>query len=227
MSAERAHVSIRQLTLKDLDELTQLEIATWGEDMCASKEMLASRIQVFPEGMIGAVENGKICGYICLMTVNSQMCEKDFTWMGITDGGFIRATHDPNGDCFYGVSLSVLPTASKDVAVKLIKAAAKLSIRKALKGVLFGGRLPSYHKYAGKKTVDEYLKSLTKKGRIIDPEQSFYRQVNALAIRPLPNYFDDPQSLNYGFLGFFENPLYKVQKFEFPFFFKNIKVDFT
>ena len=227
LSHHSRSIQIHQLNKRDLDELVNVEVQAWGKDMCATKEMLKTRLEVFPEGMIGARKDGKLMGYVGLMMIKSSLCDRDFTWMGITDGGYIRGTHDNNGDCLYGVSLSVIPTAPKDLAVKLLKAAGKLSIRMALKGILLGCRIPNFHKYAKRMTVDEYISATTKTGRIIDPELAMYRQLNAVPVRPVKNYFEDPDSLNYGLLVFWNNPFYEIQKNEFPFFFKSVTVDFT
>jgi hypothetical protein len=227
LSHENSAIQIQQLSLKDLDELVTVEVEAWGKEMCATRAMLQSRLEHFQEGMIGARKEGKLLGYVGLMMINDAMCDKDFTWMGITDGGYIQATHNPSGNCLYGVSLSVIPAAPKDLAVKLLKAAGKLSVRKALKGILFGCRIPNFHKHSKRMGVEEYISATSSTGRILDPELSLYRQVNCLTVRPIPNYFEDPESLNYGVLVFFENPFYEIQRGEFPFFIKNVTVDFT
>ncbi len=227
LSEESEGVEIFQLTMEDLDSLCKVEEEAWGKEMCANRSMLESRLKHFSEGMIGARREGVLLGYVGVMMINSAVCDKDFTWMGITDGGYIRSTHNPEGDCLYGVSLSVTPSAPKGLAVRLLKAAGKLSVRKSLKGILFGCRIPLYHKHAKRMPVQEYINAKSTTGRIIDPELSLYRAVNCLPVRVIPNYFEDPESLNYGVLVFFENPLYPLQKREFPFFFKNVTVDFT
>ena len=227
LGQENHQVQIQELRLRDLDELERVEIAAWGKDMCATRAMLQSRLEIYPEGMIGARQGNDLLGYVCVMKVDSEMCDKDFTWMGLTDGGYIRATHDPNGNCLYGVSLSVIPSAPKDIAVKLLKNAEKLAVRRSLKGVLLGCRVPNYHKHAKRMSIEQYISATSKTGRMLDPELSLYRQVNGIPVRPIPNYFEDPESLNYGVLIFWENPLYALQKREFPFFFKSVSVDFT
>ncbi|MFN0117958.1 MAG: hypothetical protein ACKVQC_06680 [Elusimicrobiota bacterium] len=227
LSRENENITVRNLRADDIEELLRVEISAWGEEMAATREMFQSRLETFPEGMIGAFSQEKLLGYICLIRFNSSSCDKEITWLGVTDNGFIKNSHNPEGDCLYGVSLSSSPGSPKELAVKLIKAAAKLSMRLELKGVLFGARVPSYHKYAAKMTIDEYMKARTSKGKMLDPELYFYRQVNACPLKPLPNYFEDPESLNYGVLGFFENPLYALQKREFPFFFDSVSIHFT
>src|SRR6266700_6693248 len=141
-SRESPFVQIHQLGIQDLDELERVEAEAWGEDMRATREMLKSRLEVFPEGMIGARIDGKLIGYVALLMIHSKSLGDHLTWEGISDGGSILTTHTPEGDCLYGISLAVSPGAAKSIAVLLVKAGQKLSLRKALKGIFLGSRIP-------------------------------------------------------------------------------------
>lgn len=227
LSKEPYAMTIRQLTNYDLDDLCGLENAVWGNNMGATREMFQSRMEVFPEGLIGIYISGKLWGYINLIMIKRDEWQKDFSWMEITDRGFIKGTHNHKGDCLYGISFSVLPGAPKEVPVLLVKAANKLGVRKGLQGTLFGSRVPSYHKHASSMSIEDYVKALSHKGRAIDPELHFYHQFQAEFLRHIPHYFEDPESLNYGVLIFVPNPFFNFLTRNFPYYADSITVQFT
>ena len=217
----------RPLNARDVEALIQVEKAAWGDAMAASRSMLESRLKTFGNGMIGAWAQGVLVGYVCVMRVNAKVLEGKFTWKEITDGGHIAATHDPGGDCLYGVNLSVLPSAPRCTAVYLLKRAGRLVIEEGLRGIYFGSRVPGYHRHASRMGIGEYMDATTEKGRILDPELALYRLVNCKPIRPLPKYFADPESLDYGVLVGCENPFYKLQADGFPFFVDDVVIRYS
>jgi len=99
--------------------------------------------------------------------------------------------------------------ARQGVAEQLLYAGARLAISKSLKRILLGGRLPRYHRYAGKMSVEEYIAaSSPKTGKPLDPELYVYLKAGLKVVKVLPNYIPDPESLDYGILLEWRNPFY-------------------
>jgi ribosomal protein S18 acetylase RimI-like enzyme len=109
------------------------------------------------------------------------------------------------------VDLSVHPLyQNKGIGKKLMISVGKLAIKYNLKQGLLGARIPNYHKYADKIKVEDYVKiNKNEKTNIPpDPELMFYQKLGLKIVKVIPNYFDDPESLNYGVLMEWKNPFY-------------------
>lgn len=197
------------MRLKDIDQVLALERKTWSEGLRATREMLEIRIRMFPLGNLCAVVAGEVVGVVATQIICASRWPGDFSWNEITDGGWIRSTHDSTGDTLYGVNLSVLPTERGDVACSLMEATGKLVIRCGLRWGMLGARIPSYHKHADGMSAAEYVSRTTKSGRPLDPELAFYQRLGLKIIRVLPDYIADEGSKNYGVLLAFENPFWK------------------
>lgn len=201
---------IRRAEIEDIPQILEVEKAAWGEKNAANWEMFESRIKTFPEGTLVAVSGDKIVGVVATEIVNYNPEEKTLNWYEITDNGYIKKTHNPKGDSLYGVDLSVHPLyQNKGVGKKLMVAVGKLAIKYNLKRGFLGARIPNYYKYAQKIKVEDYVK-ITEEGKEIppDPELMFYRKLGLKIVKIIPNYFSDPESLNYGVLFVWENPYY-------------------
>lgn len=201
--------------MEDIQQILKIEIDSWGPDLSATREQISSRIETFPEGCLVARANGEIQGFLALEIIKDYDFVRDaFTWDEITDNGFIKRTHDPGGKFMYGVDLSVPHYANRSVSALLITEGIKLTIAKGLKGVILGGRLPGYHKYAARMTPEEYVFSRRKGGKAYDPELAIYERFGLKAVKVLPDYFKDPESLNYGVLLYWPNPFKSSDKAE-------------
>lgn len=201
-------IKIRQVEIKNIQKILVVEKEAWGEKKAASQEMFESRIKTFPEGTLAAEINDRIIGVIATERVNYDFEENSYTWNEITDNGFIRKSHNPNGDTIYGVDLSVLPDfQNMRVGTKLLECIGKLAIRYNIKQGMLGGRVPGYHKYANRMSVEEYINA--KNGiKSLDPEIDFYKKAGLKIVKIIHNYFEDPESLNYGVLFLWQNPFY-------------------
>lgn len=197
---------IRQARLEDIEKILIIEKEAWPEKLRATREQFRSRIETFPEGTLVAIANGTIIGVVSTEIVDYDIKDPIATWAEATDNGFIKKTHNSEGDTLYGVDLTVsrfLENASK----LLMEEIGKLAIRHSLKQGILGARIPRYHKFRDKMTAEEYING--KRGnRFMDPELSFYAKMGLKAVKALPNYIDDPESCSYGVLMVWKNPFY-------------------
>lgn len=213
MKINSPKVKIREAQKKDIPQILTVEKDAWGEKNAASEEMFNSRIETFPEGVLVAeLTNGEIVGVVVAERVNYDIEKNAYSWYEITDNGFIKNSHKPGGNTIYGVDLSVKPSFQRlGIGAKLLKAIGKLVINYNLRYGILGGRIPAYYKYAHQMGAEEYIKatvSIKGKIRSLDPEIDFYRKAGLKIIKIIPNYFEDHESLNYGVLLLWENPLY-------------------
>ncbi|NIN92584.1 hypothetical protein GTO36_06305 [bacterium] len=218
-------LELRQAGLRDIKEILRIEKEAWPNGLRATKEMFRSRLKTFPEGFLCAVMDGKIQGFVVTEILDYDMGGSRLSWREATDNGYIKKTHNLNGDTLYGVSLSVSAHAQKRVSVALLEATGKLVIKYGLKQGVFGSRIPRYHKHAGKMLVEEYIKAKTKTGRLLDPELGIYQSVGLRPVRIIPGYIKDPESLDYGILVVWENPFSDLTEV-FPFWTQLISSSF-
>ncbi len=209
ISGSSKDILIRSAKLGDVEKLITIDKKAWNSMHHYSKEHIVSQIKTFPEGILCALVDGTIEGFVVAEIINYDTTNPDLpNWYKITDNGFIKKTHNSKGNTLYGVSLSVLPKANPKVSKLLPEAIGKLAIKYNLKQAVLGGRIPSYHKYADKMTAEEYIQAKRKSGRPLDPEIYFYQKFGLKVIKTIPNYFKDPGSLNYGILLVWVNPFF-------------------
>jgi GNAT superfamily N-acetyltransferase len=189
-----------------LDQVMKVEESAWPEELRASREKFLSRLTIFPEGLIALKINDQIKGVstsqISYFSYYDSSGNENYTWENLTDNGTIKSTHDHAGNALYIISIGV----SEDVqgqglGGKLLDEQKKLAQDLGLKYLFLGARIPGYKSYLennGQISVEDYLKSVTKKGEPIDPEIRFYYRQGLRPVRVVPNFEPDEQSLNFG-----------------------------
>lgn len=228
-SRRRFRFNIRTATIADLPDLVSAEKKAWEETKAAvfgEKELLAQLVK-YPKGTIGAervLEKGlrRIEAFFSLMRISSSMLEyiveKPSSWEEITSGGYIE-NHDPDGEFFYGINLSVPPRLERlGIGNRLRGMIAFTVISEGCKGIVFESRLPKLKTHNDVREMQNlprldgisYVNLRDSKGRIWDPEVRNYLStpfMTVLAVKP--NFFEDEESENWGVLMFWPNPLYK------------------
>jgi len=199
-------VRIRRAQPEDIEEILIIEKEAWPETLRATKKQFRSRIETFPEGTLVAMANGAVIGVVSAEIVHYDIKNPIATWAEATDSGFIKKTHNLEGDTLYGVDLTVSQSV-ENASKLLLERIGKLAIGHSLKQCVLGARIPRYHKFKDKMTAEEYING-QRNNRPMDPELSFYSKMGLKAVRTLPNYIDDPKSCNYGVLMVWENPFY-------------------
>lgn len=180
-----------------------------------TNEIMEAQFKICPELLYCAFENGKMIATLSYIHTTTDHLNKRKSWMEKTGNGFLH-THDPHGDVAFGVDLSVSRCASKKVSSKILMSAIFIGLVGAgLRSAYLGARIPSYHKNSHL-DVFEYVHKKRKNGKPIDPEIYFYLKNGFAIAEIIPEYMDDPESLNYGVLIEWKNPLHGITK-KFPF----------
>lgn len=154
----------------------------------------------------------KIVGTLSMIHITEESALRTQNWEK-TSGDGTLSTHDPKGDCAFGIDLSVPPGAvAGDQLIEMGILSAVVLANK--KGVFLGSRAPRYHKSANKMAIEEYIG--LGGGKNHDPEIRLYQSEGFRIVKVIPNYMEDPDSLNYGILMFWENPYYRYTRFLGP-----------
>jgi len=207
-------MQLRKASLSDVQDILRVENAAWFAGGAASEIQIRSRIITFPDGVIVATLDKEVIGVVVGEIIDSSYIDRDgISWKKITDNGSIKASHDPDGDALFGVDLSVDPThQGGKIGALLLQEIGKMAIRKNLKMGILGARMPKFHEYSNRYTPEEYIRLRGNDGRLIDPELRFYERNGLKLYRVIKDYFEDPESMNYGVICIWKNPFYVRNK---------------
>lgn len=205
---KRGEMLIRTAQSDDIDGYLEAQRVSWGDDMAADRAKLESRFKTFPEGIVIAEKSGRVIGAVTTIRIQDYDPEAAHSWEEITNNGWCN-THDPDGKVMFGVDMSATDDAPEGIHDDLLVRCMWIIIKNGLKKGVLGGRLPGYHKYADHMSAEEYLWLKRGDGKFLDPQVRMYDSVPLLrVVKLLPNYFEDPDSLNNGVLLVWKNPFY-------------------
>ena len=197
------------------DEFVRLNREVWGEITDSryiwTKEMVVSHFRTCPNIIYCAFERRVLVATLTNMATTEDDMKKNKTWLEKTGGGFLT-THRPDGEIGFGVDLTVSKKASRRVSDRIVLAALLIAVcGKGVKAVYLGSRIPSYHKHS-QMPVEEYIFGERKNGKPFDPELYFYLKNGFEIVEIIQDYMIDPESLNYGVLIKWANPMYEITK---------------
>lgn len=201
------------------DEFVRINKEVWSgitqPQYLWTKEQIRSHFMICPQIQYCAFECGHIVATLSNMFTTEAELRKYRTWFEKTGNGYLT-THIPRGNVGFGVDLSVTKDSPKKVSDKLVLSTVLIAILGGgLKSGYIGSRIPSFHKYKDMK-VEDYVYGKRKNGKPLDPELHFYMKNGFEIVEIIPEYMEDPDSLNYGVLIKWDNPLYKIT-LVFPF----------
>lgn len=167
-----------------------------GPEAVWPAETLLRHFETFPEGQLSILDGqGRLIADSTAMMVSAETALRPHRWSEITSHGTL-ASHDPNGDVFYGVDLAVDPEfQGMGLAHHLYAARIELAMRMGCRLFVAGARMPGYHLAADLLTPASYL-ALVERGLIFDPTLSKQLRLGFNARGLLPNYISDPESVN-------------------------------
>jgi len=163
-------VEIRNLQREDYDQLASsfTRVYADGSDVFWTPEQIDKLIRIFPEGQIVTVVDGKIVGCALSIIVNYNDVKNDHTYAQVT-GNETFNTHTRKGNILYGIEVFVHPDyRGLRLARRMYDYRKELCEKLNLKAIMFGGRLPNYHKYADQMRPKEYIDKVRKR-EIFDP----------------------------------------------------------
>lgn len=189
---------IREIEEKDIDEVVKMAQAAFGNpDIAFERKHYESHIKIFPEGQVLVEYDGKIIGSSSSVIVNYDEYGHDHSFDEISGNNYIT-NHNPEGRNLYGIDVVVHPDYRHlKIGRRLYEERRKLCQRLNLESIIFGGRIPNYHKYADKMTAEEYVKQV-EQHKIYDPVLRF-QLTNGFKVHTVKaNYLiDDVDSLEY------------------------------
>jgi GNAT superfamily N-acetyltransferase len=179
-----------------VEVMRKVYVEPHGPEAVWPEEVLMEHFRHFPEGQFTVVDDrGRVVADATAMMVSSERALAPHRWSGLTDNGTL-ASHEPDGDAFYGVDLAVDPAfRGLGLARHLYAARIALARSRGCRRFVAGARIPGYHLATDLLTPEGYLQLVERKV-IHDPTLSVQLRLGFSLRGQLPDYIADPESRN-------------------------------
>ena len=204
-------IQVRPLQIEDYQQLAQSfrRVYADGSDVFWTHEQIETLLRIFPEGQVVTVADDKIVGCALSIIVDYDLVKGDHTYAKVT-GHETFSTHNPSGNILYGIEVFIHPDyRGLRLARRMYEYRKELCEKLNLKAIMFGGRIPNYHKYADKMRPKEYIEKVGKR-EIYDPVLTFQLSNDFHVRRVMTNYLpNDEESKHYACLLQWDNIYYQ------------------
>lgn len=172
------------------------------------EKSIENLISKFPEGQFVIIADDKVVGCALSIIVKYDDYGDIHTYKQITGNGPF-SSHNKKGDVLYGIEVFIHPDyRGFRLGRRLYDARKELCEKLNLKAIVFGGRIPNYHKYVAELQPKEYIQKVKLK-EIFDPVLSFQLSNDFHVKKVLKNYMpDDEQSQEFATLLQWDNVYY-------------------
>lgn len=197
MSQDIKTVELRNLQLEDYKQLKNSMIEAYPEmeNSYWKEEQIEKLLQIFPEGQLVIVVDGKVVGSALSLIIDEDVVDKNHDYKKIT-GNYTFSTHNPASEILYGIDVFIHPNyRGLRLGRRLYDARKELCEQLNLKSIVFAGRIPNYGKYASEFSPKEYIEKIKKK-ELHDPVLSFQLSNDFHVMRIIKNYLEDDKSSN-------------------------------
>lgn len=208
------NVELEFLTINDYQELKDAMLEAYSSNMPDSywgAKHIKLLIDKFPEGQIVIKVNGQLAGCALSIIVDSKDFEEHHTYKEIT-GNYNFDTHKTEGDILYGIDVFI-KTEFRGLRLgrRLYDYRKDLCEKLNLRSIVFGGRMPNFHKYANELTPKEYIDKVKRK-EIIDPVLNFQISNDFHPVKVIKGYLEGDEASNeYAILMEWDNIYYEKQ----------------
>ena len=203
-------VELRFLTVDDYDQLYDTMVAAYTtiDEEPWERHHIQKLIEIFPEGQVVIAINEQLAGVALSLIVDYKQYDDDHTYREIT-GDYTFSTHTEAGNVLYGIDVFIAPEyRGLRLGRRLYDYRKELCESRNLQAVIFGGRIPHYHKYAEEMSPKEYLERIKMK-EIHDPVLNFQLANDFHVRKIIKNYLEtDAGSMEYAVLLQWNNVLY-------------------
>ncbi|WP_304136904.1 carbon-nitrogen hydrolase family protein [Mesonia mobilis] len=204
------NVELKYLTLEDFEELKEATEAAYHSmpNSYWKLDEIGKLISLFPEGQIVIKVNGDIAGCALSVIVDFDEIDDNHTYDDIA-GDTSFKIHDEEGDTLYGIDVFIKPDyRGLRLGRRLYDYRKELCENLNLKGIVFGGRIPNYHKFSKDISPLQYIEKVRSK-EIHDPVLNFQLSNDFHPVRILKGYLEgDDDSGEYAVLMEWDNVYY-------------------
>lgn len=185
------NIELRYLTLEDYEALKNATIQSYGgmANNYWKLEEIGNLLEIFPEGQVVIVADGEIAGCALSLIVDFNKLGERHTYDDVT-GDPTFSIHDAEGDVLYGIDIFIRPDfRGLRLGRRLYDYRKELCENLNLKRIVFGGRMPNYHRYSDKLSPKQYIQKVRSK-QIDDPVLNFQISNDFHPMRILKGYLE-------------------------------------
>lgn len=208
---EIGKIELRHLTIEDYAGLNESMISAYENWPGAywKRESIEKLLKIFPAGQIAMLVDDKIVGCALSLIIKYNHFGDTHTYKDVT-GNYTFSTHTSSGDVLYGIEVFIIPEyRGLRLGRRLYDARKELCESLNLRAIVFGGRIPNYHKYSDKLSPKEYIQQVRNK-EVHDPTLNFQLSNDFHVKKILKNYIPgDDESLDYAVLLEWDNIYYE------------------
>ena len=209
-------IQVRPLQIEDYGQLAQSfrRVYSDGSDVFWTHKQIETLLRIFPEGQVVTVADDKIVGCALSIIVDYDLVKGDHTYAKVT-GNETFCTHNPKGNILYGIEVFIHPDyRGLRLARRMYEYRKELCEKLNLKAIMFGGRIPNYHKYADRMRPKEYIEQVRKR-EIYDPVLTFQLSNDFHVRKVMTNYLpNEEESKHYACLLQWDNIYYQPETAE-------------
>ena len=204
------NIELSFLTVDDFEALKSATLEAYGGVLNSywKKDHIARLTSIFSEGQVVIKIDGQLAGCALSLIVDYDKIDDNHTYADIIEGDKFK-NHDPDGDVLYGIDVFIKPEyRGLRLGRRLYDYRKELCENLNLKGIVFGGRIPNYHKYKAQYSPKEYIQKVKYK-EIHDPVLNFQMSNDFHPIRIIKGYLEgDTASSEYAVLMEWDNIYY-------------------
>ncbi len=188
------NIEIVFLKFEDYEEIKEIMIESYSnmKEIYWKEDQIKRLISKFPEGQIGIKLNNKLAGCALSIIIDSSKFDKKHTYRQVT-GNYTFNTHNNKGDKLYGIDIFIRPEyRGLRLGRRLYDYRKELCEKLNLRGIIFGGRIPNYHKYSNELSPKQYIDKVRQK-EIHDPVIDFQMSNDFYPVRIIRGYLEGDQ----------------------------------
>lgn len=197
MSEQLQNIRLELLNFNDYDQFKNAMIHSYPSmpESYWKEHQVKTLIDKFPEGQVVIKIDGKIAGCALSIIIDSAKNDTTHTYKDVT-GNYTFDTHDNEGDILYGIDVFITPEfRGMRLGRRLYDYRKELCEELNLKAILFGGRIPNYHKHSADVTPKVYIEKVKNK-EIHDPVLDFQMSNDFHAVKVLKGYLEGDEASN-------------------------------
>lgn len=191
------NIELQFLTINDYQQLktTMIEAYPSMPDAYWKESHIQTLIDKFPEGQVVIKINDELAGCALSIIIDYSRFDDQHTYREITDN-YTFNTHLNEGDVLYGIDVFIKSEyRGLRLGRRLYDYRKELCEKLNLRGIVFGGRIPNYHKFADELTPKQYIEKVKRK-EIHDPVLNFQISNDFQPSKVMKGYLEGDEASN-------------------------------